>query len=217
MYQRQSLEHFRSLCHLPRARRAGRPDTSASLGLPAAQWVRQALQVEPSAAQAEALEHTSRRLLVNGGPGAGKSALAIMAALHRAVTAPDSNVLVLTSSAAALWDRFIPQLLHLGFPCPGGNHHIRLPNGSRIGVTPHTDSVSSAHAVIADDAGSMADAVLASVLSRATGALWLLAAPTNGLGLFDNLWQATGAAVWGRVDIDASRNAPTRVAFVNSL
>jgi hypothetical protein len=173
------------------------------------------LGVEPDDWQRDLLRSTSERILMLCSRQAGKSTMAAVVALHRAVYQPDSLILVLAPAerqAKELFAKIAAFYRVLGHAVPSDSHRklgMALANGSRIEALPGTEKTirgfSGVDLLILDEASRVADELYHAVrpmLAVSGGSLMMLSTPYGKRGVFFEEW--TEGAGWERYEIPAS-------------
>jgi hypothetical protein len=136
-------------------------------------------------------------------------------ALHRALTAPGSLVLILAPAerqAKELFSKVAGFYHTLGHPIPADSYRklgVQLSNGSRIEALPGTEKTirgfSGASLLIVDEAARVDDGLYYAVrpmLAVSGGALMLLSTPAGKRGVFFEAW--TEGEGWERYEVPAS-------------
>jgi len=174
------------------------------------------LGFSPDAWQARALRWNGRRGLWNCARQSGKSTVAALLAVHRAIYRPDSLVLLVSPSlrqSSELFRKTGDWLARLP-DAPGMPEDNRLSctlaNGSRIVSLPGSEDTirgySGAALLLIDEAARVADLLYYSVRPMlAVSGGWLLAmsTPFGKRGWWHQEWTAGGAS-WDRVEIKAA-------------
>jgi hypothetical protein len=174
------------------------------------------LGLEPDLWQAEFLSSDSRRVLMNCSRQAGKSTVAAVRALHKALSRPGSLTLILAPSerqAQELFSKvsgFYRQLGHA--PCPDSDRKtgMALTNGSRVEALPGSNErtirgFSGVSLLIVDEAARVLDNLyfaLRPMLAVSQGTLLMLSTPYGKRGIFFEEW--TRGYGWERYEIPAS-------------
>jgi hypothetical protein len=173
------------------------------------------LGLAPDAWQERLLKSESARVLLNCSRQSGKSTMAGVAALHRALTSPDSLVLILAPSerqAKELFSKVSGFYHDLGHPIPSDSYRklgLELANKSRIEALPGTEKTirgfSGAALLIVDEAARVADELYYAVrpmLAVSGGRLLMLSTPFGKRGAFFEEW--TSGEGWERYEVPAS-------------
>src|SRR5215208_2778571 len=174
----------------------------------------QSLGVSLDPWQADLLRSTSERVLLNVARQAGKSAMAALIALHRALYHPGSLVLILAPSERQAKETFSKVAQHyrkLGNTIPPDSLRklgVRFPNGSRIEALPGSEKTirgfSGVNLLILDEASRVDDALYYAVrpmLAVSGGALMMLSTPYGKRGAFFEEW--TNGIGWERYEVSA--------------
>jgi hypothetical protein len=166
--------------------------------------------------QADLLRSTSDRVLLNVARQAGKSAMAALIALHRALYRPGSLVLILAPSERQAKETFSKVADHfrkLGNAIPPDSFRklgVKLPNGSRIEALPGSEKTvrgfSGVDLLILDEASRVDDGLYYAVrpmLAVSGGALMMLSTPYGKRGVFFEEWEARDAHGWDWYEVPA--------------
>lgn len=100
---------------------------------------------EPEEWQAQLLQSDAQQVVLNCHRGAGKSAVVSILALHRMVTRPNYEILVLSRTDKQAMElvynlkRAFNRLPNRPEPTKENDHELYLPNGSRLTVVPCTE------------------------------------------------------------------------------
>jgi len=171
------------------------------------------LGIEPDPWQADVLRSDDRRMLLNCSRQSGKSTVAGIVALHRAVYWPGSLVLMLSPSLRQSQELFrAASRLYLNSdldaPQESSTQRLMLPNGSRIvglpGSERTTRGFSGVALVILDEASRIEDALYFSVLpmlATTEGRLLAMSTPFGRRGWWADAWHDGHG--WQRVQITA--------------
>jgi hypothetical protein len=163
--------------------------------------------------QAEVLRSEDPRILLNCSRQAGKSTVAAVLALHRAVYWPASLVLLVSPSLRQSSELFRVALTlygRAGLPAPveASAQRMELANGSRVVSLPGSEATirgfSGASLLILDEASRIEDALYHAVtpmLATTGGRLIALSTPFGRRGWWAEAWHGRGA--WSRVRITA--------------
>jgi hypothetical protein len=194
--------------------------------LSAVEFARTRLAFQPDPRQAEVLDSTAKRGLLNCTRQWGKSTVAAIKALHTALSKPE--VLVLVASPG---DRQSEEFLNktevlvrkLGIRPRGDGKNscsLLLPNGSRIvGLPGKEDTVrgfASVALLLIDEAARVPDPLykaLRPVLAVAGGDLWMMSTPNGKRGFFYETW-ASGQPDWHKVSVPATECPRISPAFL---
>ena len=160
---------------------------------------------------------TSRapRVILNCSRQAGKSTMAAVLALHRALYHPGSLVLILAPAerqAKELFSKVAECYRALGIPIPAESYRklgVELANRSRIEALPGTEKTirgfSGADLLIVDEASRVDDALYYAVrpmLAVSGGRMILLSTPFGKRGVFYEAW--SGQEEWDRYEVPAA-------------
>jgi Terminase large subunit, T4likevirus-type, N-terminal len=173
-----------------------------------------ALGVDPDHWQERLLRSESQRILLNVSRQAGKSSMSAIIALHRALTAGDSLVLILAPSerqAKETFGKVADYYRILGNPIAADSDRklgLQLANRSRIEALPGSEKTirgfSGASLLIVDEAARVDDGLYYAVrpmLAVSGGSLMLLSTPNGKRGAFFEEW--TEGAGWDRYEVTA--------------
>ena len=187
-------------------------------------FAREVLEFIPDPLQEVALRSWARRLILNCNRQWGKSTIAAIRALHRALFWPGSLILLVSRAHAqsgGLLDKVRAFLPALGIVARGdgvNRQSVKLPNGSRIVALPGGDkptrSYSKVSMVIIDEAAMVADPVhdaVAPTLATTNGDLMLVSTPMGKRGAFYRAWQY-GGGEWERIFGPVDEANPGRIA-----
>jgi phage FluMu gp28-like protein len=183
--------------------------------MPAEEWVRRNLGLEPDAEQARILGSERRRGMLNCTRQWGKSTIAAAKAVHEAWNKAGSLSLVVSPSARQSGEfvRKAAELARrLGVERKGdGDNEMSLvfPNGSRIVGLPGSEATirgfSAVTLLVVDEAARVSDELYKAIrpmLAVSGGALWLMSTPFGKRGFFWETWER-GGAEWERVRVTA--------------
>ena len=178
-----------------------------------------ALGVEPDPWQARLLHSTADKVLLNCSRQSGKSTMAALLALHKALIAPGSLVLILAPAerqAKELFSKVARFYGDLGHPVAAESYRklgVHLTNGSRIEALPGTEKTirgfSGVDLLIVDDASRVEDELYFAVrpmLAISGGKLMMLSTPYGKRGVFFDEWHSVTSA-WERYEVPA-RDCP---------
>jgi hypothetical protein len=176
----------------------------------AVEFARTRLGFEPDEKQALVLRSEAKRGILNCTRQWGKSTVAAVKAVHRAMRKPGSLVLVSspTERQSAEFVRKAAEMMgRLGLKARGdGDNAISLlfPNGSRIVGLPGTEATvrgfSKASLILIDEASRVDDQLyktLRPMLAVGDGDLWMMSTPFGKTGFFYECWQY-GGPTWMR-------------------
>jgi hypothetical protein len=186
-----------------------------------------ALGLEPDPWQERLLRSSSDRTLLNCCRQSGKSTMAAVMALHRALTVPGSLVLCLAPAlrqSQELFGKVSGYYRDLGRPVPADAEQrlgLELANRSRIAALPGSERTvrgfSAVDLLIVDEAARVDDALVHSVrpmLAVSAGAMMLLSTPYGRRGIFYEEW--TGSEPWERFEVPASECPRIPRAFLEA-
>jgi hypothetical protein len=172
------------------------------------------LGLEPDPWQKHLLGSTSDRVLLNCCRQSGKSTMAALIALHRALYRPDSLCLILAPAERQAKETFgkvadlYRRLGHLVVPDSHRKLGMKLTNGSRIEALPGTEKTirgfSGVDLLIMDEAARVDDGLYFAVrpmISVSRGSLLMLSTPAGRRGVFFEDW--TEGLGWQRFEITA--------------
>jgi hypothetical protein len=173
-----------------------------------------ALGLEPDPWQEDLLRSTSDRVLLNCCRQSGKSTMAALIALHRALFRPDSLCLILAPAQRQAKETFgkvadmYRRLGHSVVPDSYRKLGMQLTNGSRIEALPGTEKTirgfSGVDLLIMDEAARVDDGLYFAVrpmISVSRGSLLMLSTPAGRRGIFFEEW--TEGLGWQRFEITA--------------
>jgi hypothetical protein len=172
------------------------------------------LGIVPDSWQAQLLHSDAPRVLLNCARQSGKSTMAGLLGLHKALTRPDSLILILAPAerqAKELFSKVAEAYRSLGHIIPADSYRklgMELSNGSRIEALPGTEKTvrgfSGVDLLIVDEAARVADELYFAVrpmLAVSGGRLMMLSTPFGKRGAFYEEW--TGAQGWERYTVTA--------------
>jgi hypothetical protein len=175
-----------------------------------------AVGIEPDPWQLRLLRSEAPRVLLNCCRQSGKSTMAALLALHRALLVPDSLVLILAPAerqAKELFSKVAEAYRTLGHPLEAESYRklgVELKNRSRIEALPGTEKTvrgfSGADLLIVDEAARVDDALYYAVrpmLAVSGGRLMMLSTPYGRRGVFFEEWQSDEE--WERYEVPAGR------------
>jgi hypothetical protein len=183
------------------------------------------LGIVPDPWQARLLGSAADRILLNCSRQSGKSTMASILALHKALAAPDSLILILAPAerqAKELFTKVAQFYGLLGHPIPADSYRklgMNLANGSRIEALPGTEktirSFSGVDLLLVDEAARIADELYFTarpMLAVSGGRLMMLSTPFGKRGVFYEEW--TGGEAWERYTVTASECPRIPPAFL---
>jgi hypothetical protein len=195
--------------------RARRPDRRASIPSDRVEFAR-LLGIDPDGWQERLLRSDASRVLLLCSRQAGKSTMAALIGLHRALTQPAALVLILAPAERQAKETFAKAAAFyrtLGHPTPADSYRklgMELTNGSRIEALPGTERTirgfSGVDLLILDEAARVDDGLYFAVrpmLAVSGGALIMLSTPAGRRGVFHEEW--TEGAGWERYEAPASQ------------
>ncbi len=181
-----------------------------------AEFVRE-LGISPDPWQSELLQSEAPRVLMNCSRQSGKSSLAAVLALHRALTVPDSLVLCLAPAlrqSQELFTKIAGFYRTLSNPVPPQADRrlsLELANGSRVVTLPGSERTvrgfSGASLLLVDEAARVDDSLYYAVrpmLAVSGGSLVLMSTPYGKRGAFYEAWTSTAANAWERYEVPAT-------------
>jgi hypothetical protein len=187
--------------------------TDLALALDRSAFAR-ALGLEPDPWQAKLLSSTASRVLLNCCRQSGKSTVAALLALHRALYHPASLVLVLAPALRQSQELFAKIASFYGSlespvaPLAQRRLSLELENESRIVTLPGTEKTirgfSGASLLVVDEAARVADELYFAVrpmLTVSEGSLMMLSTPYGKCGIFFEEW-GRGEG-WERYEVPA--------------
>jgi len=180
-------------------------------------WAKEILGFNPDPWQNKALQSTARQSIWNIHRQAGKSSVAAIKALSKAVFAPGSLTLVISPSerqSGELYRKFLGHYDRLESP-PGMIEDKALScvleTGSRVVALPGIEDTvrcfSAVSLIIEDEASRVADALHAAIrpmLAVSQGELLLMSTPHGKRGHFFEAWQ-NGGPSWERIKVTADQ------------
>jgi hypothetical protein len=183
------------------------------------------LGLGPDPWQADFLRSGASRLLLNCCRQSGKSTMAALIGLHRALYHPDSLVLILAPSerqAKETFSKVADLYRKAGHSTPPDSSRklgIRLASGSRIEALPGTEKTirgfSGVDLLVLDEAARVDDGLYFAVrpmLAVSGGALIMLSTPAGRRGVFFEEWLE--GAGWERYEVPAEECPRISVAFL---
>jgi hypothetical protein len=172
------------------------------------------LGLVPDRWQERLLSSDAPRVLMNCARQTGKSTAAGVLALHKALIAPGSLVLILAPAERQAKELFskVASLYHtLGHPVPADSYRrlgVEFTNGSRIEALPGTEKTirgfSGAALLIVDEASRVDDGLYYAIrpmLAVSGGRLMMLSTPFGKRGVFFEEW--TEGEGWERYEVRA--------------
>jgi len=170
--------------------------------------------IDPDEWQENLLRSEAPRVLLNVARQAGKSTIAGLIGLHRALYNPGSLILILAPAerqAKELFSKVAAAYQALGHVIPADSYRkmgMELANGSRIEALPGTEKTirgfSGAALLIVDEAARVADELVFAVrpmLAVSGGRLMLLSTPYGKRGIFHQEWSE--GIGWERYEVPA--------------
>ena len=167
---------------------------------------------EPDSWQEQLLHSTAPRVLINASRQSGKSSMAAVIAMHQALAAPSSTVLILSPAlrqSAELYRKCAEIYGALGRPVPADSETrlgLDLSNGSRVlslpGRTGDTVRGYTADLLVCDEASRIGDDLYASIrpmLATTGGRLLTLSTPAGRRGWWFEEW--TSGEGWERYEV----------------
>jgi len=183
--------------------------------------------LDPDPWQQRLLRSSADRVLLCVARQAGKSSMAAIIGLHRALTHPGSLVLCLAPAlrqSQELFGKVLGYYRDLGRPVPADAEQrlgLELVNGSRIAALPGSERTvrgfSGVDLLIVDEAARVDDALVYSVrpmLAVSGGALMLLSTPYGRRGIFYEEW--TSGEGWERYEVPASECPRIPASFLGA-
>jgi hypothetical protein len=189
------------------------------------QWAEEALGLDLDEWQRDLLRSRSDRVLLNCSRQSGKSTMAAVIALHRALHYRGSLILCLAPAlrqSQELFGKIAGFYRDLGRPVAPRSERrlsLELENKSRIITLPGTEKTvrgfSGASLLIVDEAARVDDALYYAVrpmLAVSGGALMMLSTPFGRRGVFYDEW--TRGQGWKRYEIPATKCPRISAAFL---
>ncbi len=177
--------------------------------------------------QRDLLRSTADRVLLNCCRQSGKSTMAAVLALHRALYHPNSLILCLAPAlrqSQELFSKIAGFYRDLGRPiAPQGERRLslELANGSRIVTLPGTERTvrgfSGVDLLLLDEAARVDDGLFYAVkpmLAVSAGALIMLSTPYGKRGVFHEEWAGDGA--WQRYEVPAAQVPRIPASFLEA-
>ncbi len=173
-----------------------------------------AVEISPDDWQMRLLRSEAARVLLNCSRQSGKSTMAGVVALHKALTSPGSLTLILAPAerqAKELFTKVAASYRTLGHVIPADSYRklgMELSNGSRIEALPGSEKTirgfSGVDLLIVDEAARVADELYYAVrpmLAVSGGRLMMLSTPFGKRGVFYHEW--TKGEAWERYPVTA--------------
>src|SRR5215217_8042954 len=183
------------------------------------------LGIVPDAWQARLLQSEAGRIILNCSRQSGKSTMAGVIALHKALYLPGSLVLILAPAerqAKELFAKIATFCGDLGHPVAAESYRelgLTLVNGSRIEALPGTEktirSFSGVAVLIVDEASRVEDELYYAIrpmLAVSGGRLMMLSTPYGKRGVFYEEW--AGGEGWERYEVPAAECPRIPAAFL---
>ena len=202
------------------------PRTDLRHALDASLFAVEALGIQPDPWQRAVLRSASKRVILNCSRQSGKSLVAAIVALHRALFFPGSLVLVVSPSirqSGELFRKIVDHVTRLAVAPDLSEENrlsMRLANGSRVLSLPSSPETirgfSAASLVIEDEAAFVDDATYAAVrpmLAVSNGRLILMSTPFGRRGHFFTEW-SRGGETWKRFSVTAAECPRISPAFL---
>lgn len=190
-----------------------------------AAWARDCLGFEPDAWQNHVLQSDSDRLLMLACRQSGKSTVAAILALHRAVFWPRSLVLLLSPSlrqSGELFRKVAGDYGAIAEAVPAAAEsalRLELENGSRVVSLPGSEATTRGYSAVSllviDEAARVPDALFYAVrpaLATSAGRIVALSTPWTRAGWFYSEWQ--DGIGWQRARVTAADVARIKPAFL---
>jgi len=185
------------------------------------------LGVDPDPWQQRLLRSSANNVLLCCSRQSGKSSMAAVLALHRALYHPNSLVLVLAPAlrqSQELFSKLSTFYRDLGRPVPANAERrlsLELGNGSRIVTLPGTEKTvrgfSGASLVVVDEAARVEDGLYHAVrpmLAVSNGCLMMLSTPYGRRGVFFGEW--TNGEGWERYEVRATEVPRISTSFLEA-
>ncbi len=195
--------------------RARRPNRQASIPTDRVEFAR-LLGIDPDGWQERLLRSDASRVLLLCSRQAGKSTMAALIGLHRALTRPGALVLILAPAERQAKETFAKAAAFyrtLGHPTPANSYRklgMELTNGSRIEALPGTEKTvrgfSGVDLLVLDEAARVDDSLYFAVrpmLAVSGGSLMMLSTPYAKRGIFYEEW--TNGTGWERFEVPADQ------------
>jgi hypothetical protein len=185
------------------------------------------LGIVPDLWQEQLLSSEASRVLLNCCRQSGKSTMAGVLALHKAIHRPGSLILCLAPAlrqSQELFGKITGFYRDLGRPVPAEAEQrlgLELANGSRIAALPGSERTvrgfSGVDLLIVDEAARVDDALVHSIrpmLAVSGGALMMLSTPYGRRGVFFEEW--TGGEEWERYEVPATECPRIPASFLEA-
>jgi len=176
--------------------------------------------------QERVLRWTGKRLLLNCSRQAGKSTTTAVLALHRALTAPKSLILLISPSDRQSGELFrkvldaMNQLPSRPTMTEDNKRSLTFSNGSRIVSLPSSEATirgySAVSLILVDEAAFVDDGLIVAVrpmLAVSDGQMVMMSTPNGRRGAFFEAWDR-GGPVWERVLVTADQITRISRAFL---
>ena len=176
----------------------------------------ESLGIVPDPWQERLLRSEAARVLLNCARQSGKSTMAGVLGLHKALIAPGSLILILAPAerqAKELFTKVAAAYRVLGHVIAADSYRklgMELSNGSRIEALPGTEKTirgfSGVDLLLVDEASRVADELYYAVrpmLAVSGGRLLMMSTPYGRRGVFYEEW--TGDGAWERYEVPASQ------------
>ncbi len=195
-----------------RLRRGGDPDLHDHAHLDPVEFARRAGLQDLDQWQVDLLRSEHPRILLNVSRQAGKSTMAGVLAVHKALASRGSLVLILAPSERQAKETFAKAAALYRHDIPADSYRklgMELRNGSRIEALPGTEKTvrgySGVDLLILDEAARVEDALFWAVrpmLAVSGGRLLMMSTPHGKRGVFWETWEhGTG---WERYEVTAT-------------
>jgi hypothetical protein len=171
------------------------------------------LGIEPDEWQVEVLASEHPRKILCCGRQTGKSTVAAILAIHKALTQPGSTVLVVAPGerqAKLLFSKALSLYRQAGYPLPAHSERrtgLELSNGSVIEALPAVERTTRGYSVdllVVDEAAGVPDqdyhGILPALITT-RGEQVLLSTPRGKRGFFHEIWYAGDDDGWMRIMI----------------
>ncbi len=178
-------------------------------------FARQGLGIVPDSWQHDLLRSNSKRILMNCSRQSGKSLMASVVTLHRAMYKPGSLILIMAPAerqAKELMAKVLSSYRNLGHKIDADSYRklgLQLANGSRIEALPGSEKTlrgfSAVDLLILDEASRVDDEryhAVRPMLAVSGGSLMMLTTPYGKRGVFFDEWvEGVG---WERYEVPAT-------------
>lgn len=188
-------------------------------------WAKENLDFIADPKQAQILNATTKRGILNCSRQWGKSTTSAIKAVHYACHNPDSIILVASPSlrqSGEFLKKAEKAVSQLGIRVKGDGVNpcsLQLPNGARIVGLPESEGkirgFSAVSLLMIDEASRVSDDLyhaLRPMLAVSNGALWLLSTPNGKSGFFYREWASTKE--WLRIQATAEECPRIPAAFL---